>query len=265
MTADKHTDSRYLELDAVGKTYRRAQSQNSVTALENINLHLTQGEIFCLLGPSGCGKSTILNLVAGFEFPTRGSVLFRGSPVSGPGPERAVVFQTPTLFPWMTVLDNVTMPLRLNGVAKTQRDQQAMAALEEMDLLGCVSQHPYELSGGMNQRVDIARALIMNPEIILLDEPFAALDAQVREEMQNLLVRVWQQHRRTMLFITHSVEEAVLLGHRIAVMGKNPGRITTVTTIDLEYPRDVTSPAFNVYRREILGQIKQEVIRSRSG
>jgi NitT/TauT family transport system ATP-binding protein len=244
-----------VTFDAVGKHYR--QGDREVHALRGCSLHVEGGEFFSLLGPSGTGKTTLLNLVAGFERPDSGQVLVAGRPVTRPGPSRAVVFQAPTLFPWLSALDNVARGIPGRATSRRKRRRAALAQLEEVGLADAAGRHPYQLSGGMQQRVGIARALAMEPEVLLMDEPFAALDAYVRQEVQQLIVALWRRRRVTTLFVTHSIEEALLVSTRIGIM--SGGQVTDTFDVPFEHPRDATAPEFNRLRREIRERIEAGV------
>jgi NitT/TauT family transport system ATP-binding protein len=246
-----------VSIDSVTKVFHDRSSGGRTVALDNFTLSIAANDFVCLLGPSGCGKSTLLNIIAGFEKPTRGRVSIDGEAVTAPGSDRGVVFQQPTLMPWLTVAENVAFHLKLKGVARAERRISAQAFIDLVGLKGFEAHYPSELSGGMSQRVGIARALIMNPRVILMDEPFAALDAQTRAEMQEELVAIWRRQRGTILFVTHSVDEALVLGTRIVVMTRLPGRIRDVVTFDLPRPRDVTGVEFNSMKRHLLGLIKE--------
>lgn len=238
-----------------------------VVALEDINLGIHEGGFVCLLGPSGCGKSTLLNLVASFESPTEGEIWCDGQLVQEPGPDRAVVFQEPALFPWLTVRDNILAGPRARGVDVGRFLALAKSYVELMGLEGFEHHYPAQLSGGMKQRVAIARVLVLEPEVLLMDEPFGALDAQTRFLMQELLLKVWEQLYRTVLFITHDVDEAVFLADTIYVMTARPGRIKRRVVVDLPRPRTVemvTSPAFVATKREVLKLIREESLRAAS-
>ncbi|MCJ2125155.1 ABC transporter ATP-binding protein [Methylobacterium sp. J-077] len=245
------------------KTFTDRQRDQDVLAVDNVSLTIRDNDFVCLLGPSGCGKSTLLNMIAGFETPTSGRIEVAGQIVEKPGADRGVVFQQPTLMPWLTVAENVAFHLKLKGLGRAERRAQAQAFIDLVGLTGFEGHYPSELSGGMNQRVGIARALLMNPRVILMDEPFAALDAQTKIEMQEELVRIWERIRCTIVFVTHSVDEALVLGTRIAVMTRRPGRIREAFDFDLPRPRDVTSPAFNDAKRNVLGLIREEATRIR--
>jgi NitT/TauT family transport system ATP-binding protein len=246
-----------IRIEGIAKVFRDSGRGRDVNVLDDINLSFASNDFVCLLGPSGCGKSTLLNIVAGFEQPSRGRVTVGGKLVTAPGADRGVVFQQPTLMPWLTVAENIGFHLRLQGIGRAERRDRAQAFIDMVGLKGFESHYPAELSGGMNQRVGIARALIMNPRVILMDEPFAALDAQTKSEMQEELVAIWQRHRGTIVFVTHSVDEALVLGSKIVVMTRRPGRIREVIDLDLDRPRDVTSPAFNEMKRHVLALIKE--------
>lgn len=216
-------------LEGVRKSF--GTGKPGVFALQDVSLTVLDKEFIAIVGPSGCGKTTCLRLVAGFEFPTTGSVLVDGRRVAGPGPDRAVVFQQFALFPWKTVFDNIALGLRNKGVVKDERNRRVGAAIKLMNLNGYETALPHQLSGGMQQRVAIARAYVLDPDVLLMDEPFGALDAQTRTTMQEELVRVARLNPRTVLFVTHSVEEAVYLADRVAIMTKRPGRIKEIIDI----------------------------------
>ncbi|HWC04280.1 MAG TPA: ABC transporter ATP-binding protein [Methylomirabilota bacterium] len=236
-----------------------------VVAVEGISLGIRPQEFACLLGPSGCGKSTVLNLVAGFEQPTRGEVTVGGKPVAAPGPDRAVVFQEPALFPWLTVVDNITFGPKTQGQPPTVYQPIAREYIELVGLTGFEGHYPAQLSGGMKQRVGIARVLVLRPEVLLMDEPFGALDAQTRTLMQELLLRVWERAHQTVLFITHDVEEALLLADTVYVMTARPGRVKRRLVVDLPRPRTIeetTSATFNALKREVLALIREESLKA---
>jgi NitT/TauT family transport system ATP-binding protein len=251
-----------IELRNIVKIFADPKRGRELLTLDNIDLDIDANDFVCLLGPSGCGKSTLLNIIAGFENSTSGQALVDGKIIERPGSDRGVVFQQPTLMPWLTAIDNVAFYLKLKGVAKQERQRRAMEFIDLVGLRGFEHHHPAELSGGMNQRVGIARALLMNPRVILMDEPFAALDAQTKLELQEELVAIWQKRRCTIVFVTHSVDEALVLGNKIVVMTRRPGRIRESVTFDLPRPRDITSPEFNDAKRRVLALIREESTRS---
>ncbi len=236
-----------------------------VEALQAIDFTVEPNEFAAILGPSGCGKSTLLNLVAGFDRPSRGRVLVHGAPVEGPHPSRGVVFQEPALFPWYTVLDNITFGPKTAGLPASAYRATVEALLEQVGLTGFEGHYPAELSGGMKQRVGIARVLVMQPSVLLMDEPFGSLDAQTRSLMQELLLAVWERHHQTVLFITHDVEEALLLADSVSVMTARPGRIKKRLAVELPRPRTLemtTSAVFNDLKREVLALIRDESLRA---
>lgn len=248
-----------LMIEQVGKVF--GDSKNYVTALENINLTVEQNELAVIVGPSGCGKSTLLNIVAGLEQASSGTALMNGSPITAPGAERGMVFQSYTLFPWLTVQQNVEFGLRLKGVAAEERAELAQRYLELVGLKGFEQSLPKALSGGMKQRVAIARALANKPEMLLMDEPFGALDAQTRVIMQELLLSVWEKEKSTILFITHDIDEAVLLADNIYVMSRRPGRIRAKIKVDIPRPRDhrvMVLPQFAAIKQEIMEMLWEE-------
>jgi NitT/TauT family transport system ATP-binding protein len=216
---------------------------------------LAEGELVVLLGPSGCGKTTLLKLLAGFEFPTSGRVLVDGQPVSKPGPDRGTVFQAPTLFPWLTTLNNVLFGPRVNGHSDPQMHAKALDVLKSVGLAGFEHHLPHNLSGGMQQRAAIARVLVNEPKILLADEPFAALDEYTRRAMQQLFLKVARKPGRSLLFVTHSIEEAVYLGDRIVVMSPRPGRIQDIIDVPIAHPRERSSREF----LDMMGRVYDQV------
>jgi len=225
-----------IDLDGVSMVYK-TRGKGTVTALDDLHLTVGEGEFVTLVGPSGCGKSTVLKLVSGLLQPTAGQVRVHGQPVTGPRREMGMVFQTPVLLPWRTVRDNVLLPIEMLGQSVREHAATADALLAKVGLEGFQKAHSWELSGGMQQRVGICRALIHDPEVLLMDEPFAALDAMTREVIGLELLRIWEERRKTVLFVTHSIPEAVLLADRVVVMSARPGRIASVIPIDLPRPR----------------------------
>jgi NitT/TauT family transport system ATP-binding protein len=233
-----------------------------VLALDKISFEVAEHEVLCLLGPSGCGKSTMLNIIAGFESTSGGRTFLNGEALISPGPDRAVVFQSPALFPWLNVTDNVAFPLKYGPQAWRQGiDERTTEYINAVGLSGFELHFPYQLSGGMRQRVALARALIGGPAVLLLDEPFGALDAQTRLSMHELLQSIWQQYLPTVLFITHDVEEAIFLADRILVMTPRPGRIAAEFAVSIDRPRNfevLTSPGFVELKKRILALIHSE-------
>ncbi len=248
-------------VDRVGLTYTGLAG--SVRALDNISLKVEPGEFVSVIGPSGCGKTTLMNVVAGFLEPTQGRVLIDEELVTGPGPDRCVVFQQYAVFPWLTVRENIEFGLKLQVNYKSPEERRAIADYF-IDLVGLkefVAAFPKELSGGMKQRVAIARAYAVNPQVLLMDEPFGALDAQTRQFMQESLLDIWQKEKKTVLFITHSVEEAIFLSSRIVVMATRPGRIREIIPVDIPYPREVavkTHPRFIALRAQVDTIVREE-------
>ena len=245
----------------VGKTWP-SNDGLAVEALRDISLSVSSGEFVALLGPSGCGKSTLLELIAGLEPITSGQVQIDDSPVTGPNPNAVMVFQEHSLFPWLNVEDNVAFGLKMKGVEPAQRRRRAGEVLERVRLTKFAKHFPHQLSGGMKQRVAIARALVGNPAFILMDEPFAALDFQTRVLMQQFLLEIWSGFRSTILFVTHQIDEAVLLSDRVVVFSAGPGRILEDVRIDLPRPRSYTDPAFNDYRARLTAHMEGEVMRT---
>lgn len=254
-TAQTHTLSPKLVLEHVSKWFKT--SSLHVHALDDVTLRITEGEFVCLVGPSGCGKSTLLNIIAGLERPDRGVVQADGQAIAGPGPHRLVMFQEASLFPWLTVLGNVLFGLKLiNGVSAAERREKAEYFLELVGLKKFMHSNVHELSGGMKQRVALARALAPNPSVLLMDEPFGALDALTREQLYGDIQRIWSQHRKTIVFVTHNVREAVCLGDRVILFSSNPGRIREEFAIPLPRPRDINSVDLARYSTEITRVLK---------
>jgi len=231
-----------IAVENISKEFWHDQTRHWVVALEHVQLRVEAREFVCVLGPSGCGKSTLLNLVAGFERPTSGRVVFDGQEVSGPGPDRGVVFQEHTLFPWLTAAGNIEFGLRNLGVSPGERRAIVRRSLALVGLEGFAEARPYQLSGGMRQRVALARVLAMEPKALLLDEPFGALDALARTRLQDELIRIWETDRRTVVFVTHNVDEAAYLADRVVLMGPAPRSIRGEIRVALPRPRDRTSP-----------------------
>jgi NitT/TauT family transport system ATP-binding protein len=229
-------------------------------ALRDITLSIRENEFVCFIGPSGCGKTTLLRIIAGLEDPTTGGVYLNGELIKGPGPERGMVFQEYSLFPWRTVLDNVAFGLELKGVPKEVRREKSRQYLKMVGLERFEERYPHELSGGMKQRVAIARALVNDPSALLMDEPFGALDAQTRNVMQSELLRIWEEEKKTVVFVTHSVDEAIYLADRIVIMSARPGRIKDVIEIDIPRPRNRTSFEVNKIRDRILCDLRSEIV-----
>jgi len=232
-------------------------------ALEPATISVGDNDFVTILGPSGCGKSTLLRLVAGLDIPTTGRIMLDGKPVTRPGPDRGMVFQSYTLFPWLTIADNVAFGLREKGVAAAERTRIVGSWLTRVGLTSFANHYPKQLSGGMQQRTAIARALANDPAILLLDEPFGALDNQTRALMQELLLGIWERERKTVLFVTHDIEEAIFLASRVVVMTARPGRIKAEVPIALPYPRHYTiktSPEFSILKARLTEEIRAEAV-----
>jgi NitT/TauT family transport system ATP-binding protein len=238
---------------------------NAVAALDGISLDVEEKEFSVIVGPSGCGKSSLLRLVAGLNEPTSGTISLDGQRITKPGKDRGMVFQSYTLFPWLTVQENVEFGLKVGGMAAEERDRIARQFISEVGLEGFERAYPKQLSGGMMQRVALARALANDPTILLMDEPFGALDSQTRSLMQELLLNIWEHTHKTVLFITHDIDEAILLGDRVYVMTARPGRIKELVEIDIPRPRSVdvlTSEGFIAIKRRIMALIHEEAVRA---
>lgn len=244
-----------IQVKAVNKIFKTADKE--VVALRDINLDIPEGQFVCLLGPSGCGKSTLLNAVAGFSLPSSGAITVNGTTVTGPGPDRGMVFQEYALFPWMTVEQNIGFGLEIKNVDKAEIQQRVGQLLAMLGLTDFRQRFPKDLSGGMRQRVAIARVLALNSPTMLMDEPFGALDALTRRNLQDELLRIWAELKKTIIFVTHSIEEAIYLADRIVVMTYRPGTVKRDILVDLPRLRDPSSAAFNALKRE-LGQLVME-------
>ncbi|MFO1325223.1 MAG: ABC transporter ATP-binding protein [Burkholderiales bacterium] len=253
-----------LVIDGVGRTFPGMHGGAPTEALLPATLTVADNDFITILGPSGCGKSTLLRIVAGLDTPTRGRVLLDGTPVTGPGPDRGMVFQSYTLFPWLDVLQNVCFGLNERGVPAAQQQEIARHWLDNVGLTGFERHYPKMLSGGMQQRTAIARALANDPKILLLDEPFGALDNQTRSLMQELLLSIWERERKTVLFVTHDIEEAIFMASRVVVMSARPGRIKAEVAVPIPHPREYTvktSPEFSALKRELTEQIRVEALK----
>jgi len=257
------SDGVKLRAQGVRKEFR--DGKKTVLALDDVSMEVQDNEFITIVGTSGCGKSTFLNMVAGLSEPTAGTLTIDGHPIRGPGLDRGMVFQSYTLFPWQTVLGNVLFGLAKKRLSRRERIDTARRHVAMVGLSGFDDAYPAQLSGGMQQRVAIARALAYNPSILLMDEPFGALDAQTRGLMQELLLRVWEEHKITVLFITHDVDEALFLSDRVYVMTARPGRIKAEIAVALPRPRLYemqTAPAFIALKREVMGLIREESLRA---
>jgi NitT/TauT family transport system ATP-binding protein len=247
----------HIEVQDVSLVYDTPSGQ--VTGVDRANFNMEESQFLCIVGPSGCGKSTLLNIIAGFLAPTGGQIRIGGKVVTGHGMDRGVVFQDfAQLFPWRTALGNVAFGLEMKGIAKTEREAIALEQLRLVKLEKFARSYPHHLSGGMQQRVAIARALAYNPAVLLMDEPFAALDALTRDAMQRLLADVWRETRKTVIYVTHNVAEAVYLADRVVVMTPHPGTVKTEVPITLPRPRDALSVDFLDYQKQLLGLLGQE-------
>lgn len=238
---------------------RFVSKEKTIKALDTINLDVEEGEFLCIVGPSGCGKTTLLRIVAGLDKPTAGEISIDGRVVEGPGYDRGLVFQQYSLFPWRNVIENVAFGLEMKGLSEDKRYEIAREYLKLVGLEGFKDCYPYELSGGMKQRVAIVRALANDPEVLLMDEPFAAIDIQTRNLLQKELLKIWKDTRKTIVFITHNVDEAVFLGDRVAVMSARPGKIIKVFEIDIESMRNRVGKDFLKIRGKILDILEKEI------
>jgi ABC-type nitrate/sulfonate/bicarbonate transport system ATPase subunit len=254
-----------LDIEGVSRVFPGVRSGAPTRALEPTSLAVEDNDFITVLGPSGCGKSTLLRIVAGLDQPSTGQVTLDGAPVRKPGPDRGMVFQSYTLFPWLTVRENICFGLREKGMAAKAQEETAAHFIDRVGLRGFEHHYPKMLSGGMQQRTALARALANDPKILLLDEPFGALDNQTRALMQELLLGIWESERKTVLFVTHDIEEAIFMANRVAVMSARPGRIKSDVRIDLPHPRHYTiktTPEFSAYKARLTEEIRAESIKA---
>lgn len=254
-----------VEVKDLSVVFKRRDQYGPLLVLESTSFQINPGEFICLLGPSGCGKSTILNLIAGFLKPTRGQVLVDEQPVEKPGADRGFVFQQYSLLPWKTTFENVEFGLKIRGISRAERTELVNDYLNRVGLYKHRHSYPHQLSGGMQQRASIVRALVNSPSVLLMDEPFAALDAQTRHMMQELLLNIWSDLKSTVIFVTHDIEEAIFLSDRILVMGVRPGHIKETVVVNLERPRHVDmmlSPDFVNFNRQVFELIREETLKS---
>jgi ABC-type nitrate/sulfonate/bicarbonate transport system ATPase subunit len=255
----------HVSVRDVSRVFPGTQGQPETLALQSSSLEIADNDFVTVLGPSGCGKSTLLRIVAGLDFATTGQVLVDGTPVAGPGADRGMVFQSYTLFPWLTVRQNICFGLREKGVAEAKQKEVSEYFLQQVGLSGFDSHFPKMLSGGMQQRTALARALANDPKVLLMDEPFGALDHQTRELMQELLLSIWEKHNKTVLFVTHDIDEAIFMANRVVVMSARPGRIKHEERIDFEHPRDYrlkTMARFTEHKARLTEEIRVETHRA---
>jgi len=255
-----HQEETVLRLDRVSKEFASIEGQK-ISALQEINLDVAKGEFVSVIGPSGCGKTTLLRIIAGLEKPSSGDVSFHGGTQAEGELNIGLIFQEFALFPWRTVLENIELGLEIRGIDKAARRRKALEYVAIIELEGFEKKYPKELSGGMKQRVAIARSIICNPRILLMDEPFGSLDAQTRFTMQKFLFGIWKKTGKTIIFVTHNVDEAVFLGQRLIVMSSRPGKILSETTLNLDYPRDINSQEFVEIRKNALQQLENGEVR----
>jgi NitT/TauT family transport system ATP-binding protein len=247
-----------VSIKNVSRIFSKNEDESGTEALHNVSFDVKDGEFVCILGPSGCGKTTLLRIIAGLETLTSGEITLNEVPIIGPDPKRGMVFQQYSLFPWRTVIDNVTFGLEMQGIKKVEARKQVEKYINLVGLEQFKNSYPYELSGGMQQRAAIARALSNEPEVLLMDEPFGALDAQTRNTLQDELLKIWEKRHVTILFVTHSVDEAVFLSDRIVVMTSRPGRIREIVNVELSRPRHRTGTEANRLRDYVLKLLEEE-------
>lgn len=256
---DNQTEPVQVRIAGVHKVFRTDSSE--VVALKDINLEILNGEFICMLGPSGCGKSTLLNAMAGFSLPTSGELVANGREVTAPGPDRAMVFQEYALFPWMTVAQNVAFGLEIKKLPKSEIGAKVDALLDKLHLQDFRDRFPKDLSGGMRQRVAIARVLALDSPMMLMDEPFGALDALTRRSLQDELLRIWMEFKKTIVFVTHSIQESIYLADRVVVMTYRPGTVKKIVPVDIPHPRELNSPRFIELQKELTQMVMEEQMR----
>jgi sulfonate transport system ATP-binding protein len=254
-----------LQIKNIIKKFRRVETDGIeyVTAIDNVNLSIEEGQFVCFVGPSGCGKSTLLNILAGLDTPTQGEVILNGRQVKNTGPDRIMVFQENALFPWLNVIENVEFGLRMAGLEKRKRNEIAMHYLEMMQLTKFAKAFTYQLSGGMKQRVAIARALAMDPEILLMDEPFAGLDAQTRDLLLVELQLIQAKTRKTIIFVTHNIIESVCLGDKVVIFTSRPGKVKKEIVVDYRRPRLTEDSDLHEYQRKVIDELRTEIVSAR--
>jgi len=254
-----------LQVRNLSKKFNSTSSNKAeyVIAIENIDLTISDGEFVSIVGPSGCGKTTLLNILAGLDKPTEGEIILNGHEIEGTGPDRIMVFQENALFPWLKVIENVEFGLKVAGLQKDKRRQIALAHLETMQLTKFADSYVYQLSGGMKQRVALARALVLDPEILLMDEPFASLDSQTRDLLSVELQLIWSRTRKNIIFVTHNIMESVCLGDKVFVFTSRPGKIKREITINHRRPRLTEDDELKPFYREVLGELRSEISAAR--
>lgn len=250
-----------LEVVHLSKTFISSDG-SKILALQDINFQVENGKFISIIGPSGCGKTTFLRIIAGLENSFEGKVVLEGEEIKGPGPHIGLIFQEYALFPWRTVLENVEFGLEIKGISKEERREKAFQYLSIIGLKGFERKYPKELSGGMKQRVAIARTLINKPKVLLMDEPFASVDSQTRDNLQEFLLSLWRNLRATIIFVTHNVEEALFLGEIVIQLSSRPGEIVSIVNVELEYPRDKTGIEFNLLKKKITTNLQKSSDRS---
>jgi NitT/TauT family transport system ATP-binding protein len=259
LMTESYTEPAQIQISGVHKVFKTDTSE--VVALKDINLEIRNGEFICMLGPSGCGKSTLLNAIAGFSLPTAGTLIANGAEVTAPGPDRAMVFQEYALFPWMTVAQNIAYGLEIKKMPRERIAEKVDILLGKLHLTDFRDRFPKDLSGGMRQRVAIARVLALDSPMMLMDEPFGALDALTRRSLQDELLRIWMEFKKTIVFVTHSIQESIYLADRVVVMTYRPGTVKKVVTVDLPHPRDMNSPRFIELQKELTQMVMEEQMR----
>lgn len=247
----------FLEVQNVTKVFRSSEGERPIVAVKDLSISVPRGEFLCILGPIGCGKSTLLNMIAGFEKPTKGRILLEGRPVTGPGPDRVMVFQEETLFPWMTVLENVRFGLRFKGLSEEEAEKEARRYLSLVGLEKFQDFRPHELSGGMKRKAELARALALDPKLLLMDEPLSSIDAISRMSLLHEILRIWEKSMKTIIYVTHSIDEVLFLADRIIVLTARPARVKRELIMNSPKPRDLLGSDMIRLKRQLIEELAQ--------
>ena len=247
----------FLEVQNVTKVFRSSENEKPIVAVKDLSLSVPRGEFLCILGPIGCGKSTLLNMIAGFERPTKGRILLEGKPITGPGPDRVMVFQEETLFPWMTVLENIRFGLRFKGLSEEEAEEEARRYLSLVGLEKFGDFRPHELSGGMKRKAELARALALDPKLLLMDEPLSSIDAISRMSLLQEILRIWEKSRKTIVYVTHNIDEALFLADRIIVLTARPAQVKREVLIHNPKPRDLLGSEMIDLKRQLIEELAQ--------
>ena len=247
----------FLEVQNVTKVFRSSENEKPIVAVKDLSLSVPRGEFLCILGPIGCGKSTLLNMIAGFERPTKGRILLEGKPINGPGPDRVMVFQEETLFPWMTVLENIRFGLRFKGLSEEEAEEEARRYLSLVGLEKFGDFRPHELSGGMKRKAELARALALNPKLLLMDEPLSSIDAISKMSLLQEILKIWEKSKKTIVYVTHNIDEALFLADRIIVLTARPAQVKREVVIHSPKPRDLLGSEMIDLKKQLIEELAQ--------